>query len=73
MKTVLEWFKTLPAKQSEEAIDNTSHNQLRLPAVNLSKALVGAFVWETTPQKRAYWNDIHIMAEEIERKEANKA
>lgn len=73
MKTALEWFKSLPTKQSKEAIDNTSHNLLRITFPSLSKALYGAFDWEESPQKNGYWRDIVIMAEEIEQKEANKS
>lgn len=58
MKTVKQWFETLPQPYSQQAIDNTSPYQLTLEYDDIKTALLSAFVWEHTLQGHDYWNKL---------------
>lgn len=71
MKTVLEWLKTLPKKQSKQAIANTSHEILRGSEKSLSEALLGAFAWDLSTEGNSYWLEIYkkVLKEEKSKEE----
>ena len=62
MKTIKEWFDTLPEPYKSQAIKNTT--DLDAQESSLSRALKFAFVWDYTPEDFYYWMDVCNKAED---------
>lgn len=62
-KLIKEWLEELPEPYRTEALDiyHTQWSDADIPSTeSLSEALIGAFVWEMTPQGYDYWNNLHV-------------
>jgi hypothetical protein len=62
-KTLREWFEMFPEPYRTQAIENTlnlrGEGRFIVTKTNAMSAIVGAFVWEDSPQKDKYWNEFH--------------
>ena len=59
MKTFIDFFQELSPEIAAQAIENTPDNILNKTEESLKSALLGAFVWQKTPQGRDYWREIY--------------
>lgn len=57
MKIAREWFNELPEPIRSKAIANISE-ELEVKYPGLPGAIIGAFVWEDTPEGASYWGDV---------------
>lgn len=63
MKTIKEWFETLPEPIRSQAIINTRVCDLINRENSLSEAIWNSFIWEKTFEGLDYWKDIADRAE----------
>lgn len=55
MKTIREWFNSMPEPYRTEALVNCSMEDLDKQKPTLKQALSGSFYWAKTPQGADYW------------------
>jgi len=58
MKTVIEWFDTLPEPYKTQAINNTKLHLLKTFDESLIDAIKSSFTWHSTDQGHDYWFDL---------------
>lgn len=58
MKTIKDWLKELEEPYRTQALENADINKLQLLEPSLKDALSAAFVWDDSPQKHPYWNQL---------------
>lgn len=59
MKTIKQWFETLPTPANRRAIYNAHQSVLDTYEPNLHTALKRGFVWNYSREGQQYWNDIY--------------
>lgn len=58
MKTIRQWFNTMPEPYRREAFENTPTEHLEYNAQTIGGALA-IFKWRDTPQGFGYWFEVH--------------
>ena len=65
MRTYIDYFHELPADVASQAIENTPGYLLAVKEESLKSALLGAFVWQKTPQGHKYWQEIYESLDQL--------
>ena len=60
MKTIHQWFKTLPEPLRSEAIASTGPVKLKVKLPTLSNAVGCGFVWEASNFGEEFWSSFYI-------------
>lgn len=58
MKTIKEWLSELPEPYKTKALANASKAVLKEEEPDLNQALRAAFIWETAPEGKVYWDNV---------------
>ena len=69
MKSIGEWFLSLPEEIRLKAVANTKPDRLFIKSCpNLNDAIWKAFVWEWSPEGHEYWKNVANEAKDREDK-----
>lgn len=59
MKTIKEYLNELPEPYKTQALKNIESIKTDCFAISLEDAILGAFLWDFSPEGHDYWQDLH--------------